>query len=113
MQRRSGSAGAAIQRRQKYIESELKAGKSKQKVRLELIARGAIPEVSRAYFNEVVGDFSASGPEGNPELARVRPRDDVQAAGDGRDTAERPTPPSPSNERRGGNYVDDRFDNAL
>lgn len=113
MQRRNGSAGAAIQRQQKHIEGELKSGKKKNTIRLALIARGVIPEVSRAYFNEVVGDFSAPKPASKSGMTQVSGEGDARAASDESVPVERPDTMPPSIERRGGNYVDDRFDNAL
>ncbi|MXO76175.1 hypothetical protein GRI40_13230 [Altererythrobacter aerius] len=63
MRFRKGTAGFAIQRCLKSIESDLQSGKSRNQIRLELIKQEKIPAISRAYFNEVLGEGMQSREE--------------------------------------------------
>ena len=65
MRYRTGSVAAAIQRQTKYIEAELKAGKSQAEIRQEMMAARQIGETSQAHFNQVLRDLGLSKSKAN------------------------------------------------
>ncbi len=65
MKYRTGSVAAAIQRQTKYIEAELKAGKSQAEIRQEMMAARQIGKTSQAHFNQVLRDLGLSKSKAN------------------------------------------------
>ncbi|WP_394269501.1 hypothetical protein [Qipengyuania sp.] len=65
MKYRTGSVAAAIQRQTKYIEAELKAGKSQATIRQEMMAAKQISETSQAHFNQVLRDLRLNKSKAN------------------------------------------------
>ena len=119
MTSRPRNIAAAIRLKQSHIQEQLAKGRSRNDIRKELIANG-LPPVSRAYFNEIVDDFVSPPSLARPQLSEPSeaspPQQQVQdlpvrpaAAAVTRD----PVIPSQPIVERGGNFVDDRYDNAL
>lgn len=74
MEYRTGSVAAAIQRQTKYIEAELRAGKSQAKIRKEMMAAKQIGEASQAHFNQVLRDLNLNKTKANsPSVSSLVP----------------------------------------
>ena len=109
------NAAEAVRRKQSYIRQQLAKGRSRNSIRKELIEQG-MRKVSRAYFNEVVSELTiadapvAVSAAASPQVADQAPQPSAPVAASALPKSPEVTWPKIP---RGGNFVDDRFDNDL